>query len=193
MIQSAREFWAAEPSASSSSHLTRNRLLKALTVLSTGPVEKSRGISVQLSEVAGESNERVDVELSLRCRFSIHRQCELKRAAGTEIASGPYAAAMLLDDRPADRQPHAHAIGLRRKEGVEQPADMFRRDSGAGILHRNEYLIGPVLARAYQQFATGPRHPTHGLNAVHQKIHHNLLQLDAVAIDGWERRPQVEP
>jgi hypothetical protein len=53
---------------------------------------------------------------------------------------------MLLDDRPADRQPHAHAVRLRREEGVEQPVDIFWLDSDAGILDRNEHLIGPVLA-----------------------------------------------
>jgi hypothetical protein len=53
---------------------------------------------------------------------------------------------MLLDDRPADRQPHAHAVRLRREEGVEQPVDIFWLDSDAGILDRNEHLIGPALA-----------------------------------------------
>ena len=82
---------------------------------------------------------------------------------------------MPLDNRPADRQPHAHAIRLRREEGVEQPANVFRLDSGAGIFHRNKYLIGPVLARSYPQFAMAFCHCAHGLDAVHQKIHYNLL------------------
>jgi hypothetical protein len=99
---------------------------------------------------------------------------------------------MLLDNRPADRQPHAHAIRLRREEGVEQAADMFRLDSGAAILHRDEYLIGPFLARSYPQLAMAVCHHTHGLDAVHQKIHYDLLQLDAVAIDRWKRRPEIE-
>src|SRR6266852_4900656 len=70
---------------------------------------------------------------------------------------------------------------------------MFRLDSDAGILHRNEYLIGPVLARSYPQFATAACHRTHRLDAIHQKINHNLLQLDAVAIDRWKRPLEVEP
>ncbi len=70
---------------------------------------------------------------------------------------------------------------------------MFRFDSDAGILHRDEYLIGPVLARSDAKFAMAVCHRTHGLDAVHQKIHYNLLQLDAVAIDRWKRRPELEP
>src|SRR3982074_3155469 len=70
---------------------------------------------------------------------------------------------------------------------------MFWLDSDAGILHRNEYLIGPVLARSYPQFAMAVCHRTHGLDAVHQKIRYDLLQLDAIGIDRWKRRPEVEP
>src|ERR1700681_2990635 len=57
----------------------------------------------------------------LRCRLSTCVQCELKRAARPRIASGPNAAAVLFDNRPADRQPHAHTVLLRREEGAEQP------------------------------------------------------------------------
>src|SRR5882757_8388198 len=35
-------------------------------------------------------------------------------------------------------------------------------------------------------------HRIHGLDTVHQKIHYNLLQLDAVAIDRRKRRPEIE-
>src|SRR5258708_35806328 len=70
---------------------------------------------------------------------------------------------------------------------------MIRLDSGAGILHRKEYLIGPVLAVSYPQFAMAVYHRTHGLDAVQQKIRYDLLQLDAIAIDRWKRRPEVEP
>jgi hypothetical protein len=94
---------------------------------------------------------------------------------------------MLLDNGAADRQPYAHAFRLGREEGIEHPLDIFRLDSDAGILYRNEYLVGPVLPRSYQQFATAVGHGTHGLDAVHQKIQYNLLQLDAVAMD-WRKR-----
>src|ERR1700741_3443540 len=70
---------------------------------------------------------------------------------------------------------------------------MFRLDSDAAILHRHEYLIGLVLARSYPRFAIAVCHHTDSLDAVHQKIHYNLLQLDAVAIDPWKRRPELEP
>jgi hypothetical protein len=69
----------------------------------------------------------------------------------------------------------AHALWLRCEEGVEQLGDMFRFDFGAGILHRNEYLIGPVLARSYAKFAMAVCHGAHGLDSVHQKIHYNFV------------------
>jgi len=100
---------------------------------------------------------------------------------------------MPLDNGSADRQPHADTVRLGREEGVEHPVDIFRLDSGAGILHRDAYLIGPVLERPYLQFARTACDATHGLDAVHQKIHDNLLQLDAVAINRRKRRPEVEP
>src|ERR1700752_5531546 len=128
-----------------------------------------------------------------RCRLSKRGQCELKRAARPGIARGPYAAVMLLDDRPADRQSDAQAVRLRREEGVEQPVDIFWLDTDAGILDRNKHLIGPVLARSNQKFATAVGHGSHGLDAVHQKIHYGLLQLNSVAINRRERRPEAEP
>ena len=86
----------------------------------------------------------------LRCRLSKRGQRKLKRAAYAGIASGPYAAAMLPDNRSTDRQADTHAVRLCCEEGGEQLIDILRLDAGAGILDRNEYLIGPVLARPYQ-------------------------------------------
>ena len=94
---------------------------------------------------------------------------------------------MLLDNRPADRQPEAHAFRLRCEEGVEQLADRFRLDPDAGILDRNEYLVGPVHSRSYLQYATAVGYGSHGLDGVHQKIQYDLLQLDAVAMDRRQR------
>src|SRR5712671_489292 len=70
---------------------------------------------------------------------------------------------------------------------------MFRLDSDAGILHRNEHLIGPVHARSDPQVAIAVCHRTHALDAVHQVIRYDLLQLDTVAIDRWKGPPEIEP
>src|SRR3546814_8594369 len=44
----------------------------------------------------------------------------------------PYPPAIGLDDRPADREAQAHAIGLRADEGREQLVGDLRRYPGAG-------------------------------------------------------------
>jgi hypothetical protein len=98
---------------------------------------------------------------------------------------------MLLDDRPADREPHTHAIRLRREECVEQSAHILRFDPDPGILYRDEYLIVAVLTRSYLQIAAATAHGTQGLDSVHQKIHHDLVQLNAVPEHGRQRRSQV--
>jgi hypothetical protein len=82
---------------------------------------------------------------------------------------------MLLDNRPADRQADAHAVRLCREKGAEQLVNILRLDSGTGILDRNKYLIGPMLLRSYTQLVTAAWHRIRGLNAIHQKIHYDLL------------------
>ena len=99
---------------------------------------------------------------------------------------------MLLDNRPTDRQADAHAVRLCGEEGAEQPVDIFRLDSDTGILDRNEYLIGSLLVRAYPQFVTAACHGTHGLNAVHKKIHHDLLQQDPITQHRRQRRRKFQ-
>lgn len=111
----------------------------------------------------------------LRWRLPTRAQRKLKRAARPGIPSRPYVAAVLLDNRPADRKAYAHAVRLCREEGAEQPVHILRLDSGTGILDRNKYPIGPVLLRSYPQLVTAAWHRIRGLNAIHQKIHYDLL------------------
>ena len=98
---------------------------------------------------------------------------------------------MLFDDGPADREPHTHAIRLRREEGVEQSAHILRFDSDPGVLYRDEYLIVPVLTRSYLKIARAAGRGTKGLDTVDQKIHHDLLQLNAVTEHWRQRRGEV--
>ena len=70
---------------------------------------------------------------------------ELKRRAGIRIASSPQLSAVGFDDRPADRQTHAHAAGLGGEEGGEQPVEVRRVDPGAGVLDRHEHPLRRAL------------------------------------------------
>src|SRR6516164_6846872 len=47
--------------------------------------------------------------------------------------------AMRLDDRAADRQPHAHPVGLGRIEGLEQAVEVRRVEPRAGVLYLDEH------------------------------------------------------
>ena len=74
----------------------------------------------------------------------MREQRKLKCAAHSGIRSPPYLAAVLLDNRTADRQADAQAVRLCREEGAEQPVQILRLDSGAGVLDRNKYVIRSV-------------------------------------------------
>jgi hypothetical protein len=46
-----------------------------------------------------------------------------------------------LDNRAADRQPHAHAARLGGKEGVEEMLETLGGEPDARILHRHNHAI----------------------------------------------------
>src|SRR6516165_6641167 len=48
---------------------------------------------------------------------------------------------MTFYDRPADRQPHAHTLGLCRKERVEDAVQVLRIDPCSGVFHGNQHTI----------------------------------------------------
>ena len=77
-------------------------------------------------------------------------------------------------DRQIDR-PMPRPSGFVVKKALKQSVHILRLDSGAGVLDRNKYVIGSVLLRSYPQLVTAARHGTRGLDAVHQKIHQDLL------------------
>src|SRR5580692_7722998 len=60
--------------------------------------------------------------------LSARGQRKAKRGAFSWVGAGPQAAAMRLDDRPANGEPHAGALGLRGKECAEDLVQLFRRE-----------------------------------------------------------------
>src|SRR6266850_3510491 len=90
-------------------------------------------------------------------KFSRGRDGESKARAMRRMRGCPEAPGMGLDDRSADRQPDAHAVGLRREEGVEDAIGSRRIQSHARVFDRNEYagLFGGF--RGYRQYSRAVR------------------------------------
>jgi len=67
-------------------------------------------------------------------------QGELKSCAARGVVGSPQAAAMRLNDRPTDGQPHTGPVILGRKESLEDLFRLLRRQSHTGIADRDQQL-----------------------------------------------------
>src|SRR5712691_8254983 len=103
------------------------------------PVSRAESIGRADSRLATRNRAITPWCRRFRLRGSLgggHRRWQGKpdpRATGYR-GLGPQRSAMRLDDRAADRQPDANAIGLCRVKAVEDAGELPRRESGAGIL-----------------------------------------------------------
>src|SRR4051812_17029228 len=93
---------------------------------------------------------------------------------------------MRLDDRPADRQPHSHAVLLGREERLEDLLGKF--NTLAAIADLNMDGISRLANANTEDFAA--LNSVHGIHAIPDKIDKNLLELDA--IDGNERKMTLD-
>ena len=67
-------------------------------------------------------------------------QGELKSCAPPGGTGGPQTAAMRLNDRPTDGQPHTSPVILGRKECLEDLIRLLRGQSHTGIADRDQQL-----------------------------------------------------
>src|SRR2546427_6107102 len=126
-------------------------------------------------------------------RLGPGREDELERGTRAGVARGPQTASVGLDDRPADREPHAHSTGLGGEEGIEQARDLIFIESDTHVLHGHENRVRCVGLRSDDQVARPTTHPFARLDAVHQQIEDALLQLDPIALDRRQCRGQLGP
>ena len=87
---------------------------------------------------------------------------------------------MSVDDRPADRQPHARSIGLRGVEGVKDPVEMLRINARPRIAHGHDGACLAFLC-ADQQLSRPLLHRTHCFSRIQNQIQQDLLQLNAIS------------
>ena len=99
----------------------------------------------------------------------------MKGRAGADIARRPQLSPVSFDDRPADRQTHAHTAGLGGEEGGEQLVAVRWVDPDAGVLNCDEHRISLPL-RPHLELA---RPVGDARYAVHHQIDDDLVQLNA--------------
>ena len=89
---------------------------------------------------------------------------------------------MRFHDRTAYRQPHAHALRLRRIEGMEETPEALWAQPGAGIPHRDDDAMRAVPGGTNGQVSRSVvGEVTHRLDGIHHQIEHHLLELNPVS------------
>ena len=125
--------------------------------------------------------------------ISVIRQSELKYGAVRLVRPRPQPAAMGIDDRPADRQPHADAGGFCGVECLENALQMRRIDPRPGIANGHEDPC-LVLFSPNRQFSCPDLNRAHCFNRVQDQVQDHLLQLNAITLNGKQsvRKPGLD-
>ena len=93
---------------------------------------------------------------------------------------------MSLDDRAADRQPNTHTAAFGGIEGFEQPLEILRIDTDAGILHAETNMIICFSLGSDQELPGAVINTNHRVGSITEQVEGDLLQLDTVSDDGGE-------
>ena len=119
-----------------------------------------------------------------------------KREGGTWsiVRLCPETTMMPLDDGAADGEPDAHAVALRRVEGIEQLVHALAVDAHAGIPHAHAHTIAVLPFGSDQQLPRPIVDANHRVRGVAEQVENDLLELDAIASDrsGGRRRAPTE-
>ena len=74
---------------------------------------------------------------------------EEERSPPDRVPLGPETTTVVLDDGPADRQPHSQALRLCGEEGLEHGVLVLLIDSDSTVLHRYCDAIGLLFECLY--------------------------------------------
>ena len=109
-----------------------------------------------------------------------------KREGGTRavVRLCPEATVVSLDDGAADKQPDAHAVALRRVEGIEQAIRALAVEARASIPNSHADTIAVLSFGLNQQLPRAIVHVGHRVRGVAKQIQDDLLELNAIAGDG---------
>src|SRR6516162_9768107 len=96
------------------------------------------------------------------------------------------ASAMVFYDRAANRQPHTHAVGFRRKKCIENAINISWIDSYAGIFDLDQHIIEPVSFCLDSQNPGATLHGTHCIDRILDQVYDYLSQLEAIGLNYWQ-------
>src|ERR1700722_8542470 len=99
---------------------------------------------------------------------------------------------MRLNDGAADAKSHAGAVRLRSKERIEYLIDLLGGQPYASIADGHHKFLVFSLLRPDGEFAW-PSHIVHRIDAIHDEVHHDLLQLHAITHDRRKIRGEFRP
>ena len=86
------------------------------------------------------------------------------------VVRRPEPAAVGLDNRAADTEPHAGAVFLGRKESIEYLARLVRGKSNSSVLDRYQKLFVAIILGAEREL-TRAIDGLHGVDAVDHQVH----------------------
>src|SRR4029077_8490458 len=109
------------------------------------------------------------------------RKDETNSRSKLRVRGRPEPTAKCFDDAAANRETHAHAVRLRREEGIEDPSSMGRIDARPHINNSNLDLCPVRTARGDRQSSRTVIDVRHRIDRVGDEIDQNLLQLYAIA------------
>src|SRR6202521_1879134 len=107
-------------------------------------------------------------------------ESEMKTCPARRVVGSPKATAMRFNDGAADPKSHTGAVSLGGKEGIEDLVRLLRGQPSAGIADRHHDLLAVRTPRADGKLARRI-HLFHCIDAVHDEVHHDLLQLHTVS------------
>src|SRR5271154_3726301 len=100
----------------------------------------------------------------------------MKTCSARMVVRGPEPATVSFNNRPADAKPHAGAVFLGRKEGVEYLARLVSWKPNSSVFHRYQKLFVAFILGAECEL-TRAINGLHSVNAVDHQVHQYLLQL----------------
>src|SRR6266849_6978701 len=104
----------------------------------------------------------------------------MKTCAAGRVVGSPQAAAMRLNDRPTDGQPHTSPVILGGKECLEDLFRLLRGQSHTGVADGDQQLTTLAHLRLDRKFTSSV---LHGLDSVEDEVHEHLLKLHSVCGD----------